>query len=173
MVCGVLPSCGVWRSLVVCGVLPSCVWVLPSCGVGVLPSCGVWVLRSCAVGASHRRASLLAEHGLHGAEASVAVTWGLSSCGHPALEHRLLAMVQGLSCSAVCGILPDQELDPCLRHRQADSSSRSHQVRPDGCAGGGATLQVEQGPLDLTSVCTIHLFSSWRDMWVPMGPPSP
>jgi len=134
VVCGVLPhgvwlfpSCGVW-------VLPSCgVWVLPSCGVGVLPSCGVWVLRSCAVGASHRRASLLAEHGLHGAEASVAVTWGLSSCGHPALEHRLLAMVQGLSCSAVCGILPDQELDPCLRHRQADSSSRSHQGSPSSC----------------------------------------
>ena len=48
-------------------------------------------------------------------------------------------------------------------------------MRPGGCslAGGGATLQVEQGPLDLTSVCTIHLFSSWRDMWVPMGPPSP
>lgn len=29
--------------------------------------------------------------------------------------------------------------------------------RPDGCAGGGATLHIK-GPLDLMSVCTIHLF---------------
>ena len=152
---GVLPSCGVW-------VLPSCVWecslvvwecslvvfgcslivcgcslvvfgVLPRCGVGVLPSCGVGVLPSCGAGASHHRASLLAERGIHGAEASVAVTRGLSSCGRPALEHRLLAMAQGLSCSAACGILPDQESDPCLRHRQADSSSQSHQGSPSSC----------------------------------------
>lgn len=46
-------------------------------------------------------------------------------------------------------------------------------MRPDGCAGGGATLHLEQGPLDLMSVCMIHLFSSWRDMWIPSGPPSP
>ena len=71
-------------SLIVCGCSLVVFGVLPRCGVGVLPSCGV--------GASHHRASLLAERGLHGAEASVAVTRGLSSCGRPALEHRLLAM---------------------------------------------------------------------------------
>ena len=34
-------------------------------------------------------ASLVAEHGLKGSQASVAAACGLSSCGSQALEHRL------------------------------------------------------------------------------------
>ena len=52
---------------------------------------------------------------------------GLSRRGRPALEHRLLAVVQGLRCSAACGILPDQEADPCLQHGQAGSLPLSYQ----------------------------------------------
>ena len=33
----------------------------------------------------------------------------------------------GLSCSAACGIFPDQGSNPCLLHWQADSSPLSHQ----------------------------------------------
>ena len=60
------------------------------CG-GVLPSCGV--------GTSHHRASLLAEPGLHGAEASVAVTRELSICG------RLGSRAQALSYGAGAQLL--------------------------------------------------------------------
>ena len=44
-----------------------------------------------------------------GARASVVVAHGLSSCGH------------GLSCSVARGIFPDQGLNPCPLHWQADS----------------------------------------------------
>ena len=47
-------------------------------------------------------ASLVAEHGLQGTQASVFVA-------------------HGLSCSAACGIFPDQGSNPCLLHWQVDS----------------------------------------------------
>ena len=36
----------------------------------------------------------------------------------------------GLSCSAACGILPDQGSNPCPPHRQADSQPLRHQGSP-------------------------------------------
>ena len=48
------------------------------------------------------------------------------SCSSQALE-RGLVVVQGLSCSKACGILPDQESNPCLLHWQADSLPQSPQ----------------------------------------------
>ena len=45
---------------------------------------------------------------------------GFSSCGARALEHRLsagsVAVAHGLSCSAACGIFPDQGSNPCPLH---------------------------------------------------------
>ena len=58
-------------------------------------------------------ASLVAEHGLY-ARASVVVARGLQSVGSVVVAH-------GLSCSAACGIFPDQDLNPCPLHWQADS----------------------------------------------------
>ena len=46
----------------------------------------------------------------HGA--SVVVARGLSSCGSRALALRLSSVVHGLSCSAACGIFPDQGSNP-------------------------------------------------------------
>ena len=52
--------------------------------------------------------------------------WGLSCCGAQALglagssSCRLWAPLQR-SCSAACGIFPDQRLNPCLLHWQVDS----------------------------------------------------
>ena len=55
----------------------------------------------------------------------------LSSHGSQALEHRLsIAVAHGLSCSVVCGIFPDQGLNPCLLHWQADALPRSHEGSP-------------------------------------------
>ena len=68
---------------------------------GLLSSCGVW--------ASHRGGFSVAEHGLKGAWASVVSASWLQSTGSRAAVHVL-------SCSAACGIFPDQGLNPCLLH---------------------------------------------------------
>ena len=41
-------------------------------------------------------------------------------------------MAHALSCSAACGILPDQGSNLCLLHWQADSSPLHHQGSPPG-----------------------------------------
>ena len=46
---------------------------------------------------------------------------GFSNCGSQALERRLSSCGAGLSCSAACGIFPDQGSNPCPLHWQADS----------------------------------------------------
>ena len=47
-----------------------------------------------------------------------------------ALGHRLIFALHGFSCSAACGLLPDQGLNLCLLHWQADSLPLSHQEKP-------------------------------------------
>ena len=41
-----------------------------------------------------------------------------------------LVVAHGLSCSTACGIFPDQGLNPCPRHWQADSQPLRHQGSP-------------------------------------------
>ena len=56
---------------------------------------------------------------------------GLSCCGAWALGHvGLIVAAHGLSCSAACGIFPDQGSNPCLPHWQVDASPLSHQGNP-------------------------------------------
>ena len=50
---------------------------------------------------------------------------GFSRGGVRALEHR------GFSCSAPCGIFPDQGLNPCPLHRQVNSYPLDHQGSPE------------------------------------------
>ena len=52
-------------------------------------------------------ASLVAEHGLWRGQVSVVAVSGLQSTGS-------IAVVHGVSGSALSGILPDQGLNPCL-----------------------------------------------------------
>ena len=59
-------------------------------------------------------ASLVAEPAALGARASLVVALGLYSAGSVVVAH-------GLSCSAACGIFPDQGSNPCPLHWQADS----------------------------------------------------
>ena len=56
-----------------------------------------------------------------GAQGSVIVACGLSSCGLRALERRLSSVAHGLSCSAACVIFLDQGSNPCPLHWQVDS----------------------------------------------------
>ena len=57
-------------------------------------------------------ASLLAELGLQGVQASLAATRGLSRCGSQALEHRLSSCGARSSCSMACWDLPGPGNEP-------------------------------------------------------------
>ena len=62
----------------------------------------------------------------------------LIAVASPTTEHGLLGawasvvMAHGLSCSAACGIPPDQGSNPCPLHWQADSQPLCHQGSPQG-----------------------------------------
>ena len=56
-----------------------------------------------------------------GTRASVVAERGLNSCGSRTLERRLSSCGAWLSCSAACGIFPDQGSNSCPLHWQADS----------------------------------------------------
>ena len=58
-------------------------------------------------------ASLVAEHRLQ--------TLRLNSCGSQAPGAGSVVVAHGLSCSAACGIFPDQGSNLCPLHWQADS----------------------------------------------------
>ena len=55
---------------------------------------------------------------------------GFSSCGSRALERRFSSCGNGLSCSAACGIFPDQGPNLCPLHWQVDSYPLHHQGSP-------------------------------------------
>ena len=101
------------------------------CCVWAFSSCGEWGLLVAAVrGLLLAVASLVAELGLqaHGLQqlwltGSVVVARGLQSAGSVVVAHRL-------SCSTACGIFPDQGLNPCPLHLQADSQPLCHQGSP-------------------------------------------
>ena len=81
-----------------------CAWAFSSCGKwGLLSSCDAW--------ASHCDGPSCCEAWALGVRASVVVA-------------------HGLSCSMVCGIFPDQGLNLCPLHWQADSQPLDHQRSP-------------------------------------------
>ena len=80
--------------------------------VGTTLPCGVWAshcsgFSCCGARALGARASVVVHVG------SVVVAHGLYSAGPVVVAHRL-------SCFAACGIFPDQGLNPCPLHWQAD-----------------------------------------------------
>ena len=94
--------------------LRCCVRALSSCGERGLLFVAV---RGCLIAA----ASVVLEHRLQARRlqqlwhtGSVVVSHGLQSAGSVVVAH-------GLSCSAACGIFPDQGSNPCLLHWQAGS----------------------------------------------------
>ena len=65
-----------------------------------------------------------------GSRCSVVAACMFSSCGSWALRNGLSSQVHGFSCSVACGIFPDQGLNPCPLHWQADSLLLDHQGSP-------------------------------------------
>ena len=70
-------------------------------------------------------ASLVVQRRPRGLWASGAAVRGLSSYGSRLESTGSLIVVHRFSCSASCGIFPDQEFNQCLLHRQVDSLSLS------------------------------------------------
>ena len=94
--------------------LRCCARALSSCGeLGATLRCSAWASHCGGFSCCGARAL--------GAWASVVVARGLSSCGLQAPERRLSSCGARLSCSAACGILPDQGSNPCPLNWQADS----------------------------------------------------
>ena len=98
--------------------LGCCTRACSSCGVrGLLLTV---VRRSRCRGCSCYRAPALGRVGFRGCSPWAQELW------LPALEHRLVVVVHGLSCSRPWRIFPDQGWNPCPLHWQADSSPPSH-----------------------------------------------
>ena len=55
-----------------------------------------------------------------------------------------VVVAQGPSCSAACGIFPDQGSNPCPLHWQADSQTLRHQGSPEGRFFIGTILQIKK-----------------------------
>ena len=95
--------------------LPRCDWTFSNCGEqGLL----FLVLRGLLVAETS-----LVEHGLCGAQVSVAGALWLQSADSVDVAH-------GISCSVACGIFLDQGSNACFLHWQADSLPLSLQGGP-------------------------------------------
>ena len=108
-------------------------------------------------------ASLVAEHRLQACglqqlqhTGSVVVARGLQSAGSVVVAH-------GPSCSAACGIFPDQGSNPCPLQWQADSQPLRHQ--------GSPILFFFNGGVIFHCICVPHLLypfhCRWTFRWLP------
>ena len=60
-----------------------------------------------------------------------------------------MVVAHRLSCSVACGVLPDQGLNPCLLHWQADSSPLNHHGSPLLFFNGNDVFQIGEPPKTL------------------------
>ena len=101
--------------------LHCCTWAFCSCGQGLL-----WLQGE----GFFLQWLLVAEHGL-GAQAAAVVACALSGCSLRTLQSAgSVVVARKLSCAAVCGLFPDQGLNLCPLHWQADSYPLYQQGSP-------------------------------------------
>ena len=86
----------------------------------------------CWVFASVRGPSPAAASGGHSSLrcAGLSPSWPLLPQSTGSRRAGSAIVAHGRSCSAACGIFPDQGLNPCPLHRQADSQPLRHQGSP-------------------------------------------
>ena len=122
------------------GSLLQCVLFLAARG---LSSCGAWAPEHVgSVVAASRGHSSSRCAGLSPSRPLLLRSTGSSRAGSVIVAH-------GLSCSEACGIFPDQGLNPCPLHWQADSQPLRHQGSP---AGGFLTTAPPGKPLIRISI---------------------
>ena len=86
----------------------------------------------CWVFVSVRGLSLVVASGGHSSSrcAGLSLSWPLLLRSTGSRRAGSVAVAHGLSCSAACGIFPDQGSNPCALHLQADSQPLRHQGSP-------------------------------------------
>ena len=86
----------------------------------------------CWVFVSVRGLSLVVASGGHSSSrcAGLSLSWPLLLRGTGSRRAGSVAVAHGPSCSAACGIFPDQGSNPCPLHWQADSQPLRHQGSP-------------------------------------------
>ena len=79
-----------------------------------------------------RGLSLVMASGGHSSSrcAGLSLSWPLPLRGTGSRRAGSVVVAHGPSCSAACGIFPDQGTNPCLLHWQADSQPLRHQGSP-------------------------------------------
>ena len=89
----------------------------------------------CRVFVSVRGISLVAASGGHSSSrcAGLSLSQPLLLRSTGSRRAGSVVVANGPSCSAACGILPDQGLNPCPLHWQADSQRLRHQGSPETC----------------------------------------
>ena len=65
--------------------------------------------------------------------AGLSLLWPLPLRSTGSRRTGSVVVAHGLSCSAACGIFPDQGSNPCPLHWQADSQPLHHQGNPTVC----------------------------------------
>ena len=87
----------------------------------------------CWVFVSVRGLSLVAASGGHSSSrcAGLSLSRPLSLRSTGSRRASSVVVAHGLSCSAACGIFPDQGSNPCPLHWQADSQPLRHQGSPN------------------------------------------
>ena len=86
----------------------------------------------CWVFVSVRGLSLVAASGSHSSSRCVglSLSWPLLLWSTGSRRAGSVIVGHGPSCSVACGIFPDQGLNPCALHWQADSQPLRHQGSP-------------------------------------------
>ena len=86
----------------------------------------------CWVFVSVRGLSLVAVSQGHSSSrcAGLSLSWPLLLRSTGSRRAGSVVVAHGLSCSAACGIFPDQGPNPCLLHWEADSQPLRHQGSP-------------------------------------------
>ena len=86
----------------------------------------------CWVFVSVRGLPLAAASGGHSSSrcAGLSPSWPLLLWSTGSRRAGSVVVAHGLSCSAACGIFPDQGSNPCVLHWQADSQPLHHQGSP-------------------------------------------
>ena len=107
-------------------------------------------LRFCA------RAFLVAASGGHSSSrcADLSLSWPLLLRSTGSRCAGSIIVAHGPSCSAACGILPDQGLNPCPLHWQADSQPLRHQGSPNLFFIAVLRHAIERLLYEIPCVCT-------------------
>ena len=132
-----------------------CVYFLAALGLRGCPQ----AFSSC----SHWERLLAVAHGLLTEVLSLVAAHGLPSTG---------SVAHGLSCFTACGILPDQELNPCTLHLQVDSYPFHHQLSPYSRIWKHTTLEAA-GELSIEVPLTTFTLDSGVQCLNPSQQPHP